>query len=114
MLTATDWPLSGTPGFAFTRPASDPVLDLFRDREASNREPLLKDNAPDRDYPGRGYSLESMQQRINAVRQEIAQVRSSPYSPEVKARLLEAARNELSLLQAGQYSFARAGLSVRV
>lgn len=114
MHTATDWPLAGMPGFVSTRPASAPVRHLFRNHEADDRESLFGQNDTERDSPGRGYSLESMQQRIDAVRQEIAQVRSSPYSPEVKARLLEAARNELSLLQAGQYSFARAGLSVRV
>lgn len=54
-------------------------------------------------------SLEQIQARINVVRAEIVSIWDSPLPDEEKYRLIGARENEIALLQAGQFAFARAG-----
>lgn len=60
------------------------------------------------------FTLEHIEQRINVVREEIAQVWNSALPEEEKWRQISAKENEISLLQAGQFSFAKAGFSLSV
>ncbi len=54
-------------------------------------------------------SLEHMDQRIAQVRAEIAAVWNSALPDEEKYRQISSKELEISLLQAGQYQFAKAG-----
>ena len=60
------------------------------------------------------FSLKQMEQRINVVRSEIAQVWNSALPDDEKYRQISAKENEISLLQAGQFTFARAGFTLSV
>ena len=57
------------------------------------------------------YSLKSMERRIAVVRAEIAEVWGSALPDEEKYRLISAKENEIALLQAGQFEFARHGFT---
>lgn len=57
------------------------------------------------------FSLEQMEKRINVVRSEIVQVWNSALPEEEKYRQISAKENEIALLQAGQFTFAKAGFS---
>ena len=57
------------------------------------------------------FTLESLQQRINTVREEIARVWNSALPDEEKILQISAKENEISLLQAGQFTFAKAGFT---
>ncbi|MCJ2165950.1 MULTISPECIES: hypothetical protein [unclassified Pseudodesulfovibrio] len=60
------------------------------------------------------FSLKQMEQRINVVRTEIAQVWNSALPDDEKYRQISAKENEICLLQAGQFTFARAGFTLSV
>ncbi|BCS89652.1 hypothetical protein [Pseudodesulfovibrio sediminis] len=60
------------------------------------------------------FSLEQIEQRINVVRGEIAEVWNSALPDEEKYRQIATKENEIALLQAGQFTFAKAGLSKTV
>ena len=60
------------------------------------------------------FSLEMIEQRINVVRGEIAQVWNSALPDEEKYRQITAKENEIALLQAGQFAFAKAGFPLTV
>jgi len=60
------------------------------------------------------FSLERIEQRINVVRGEIAQVWNSALPDDEKYRQISAKENEVALLQAGQFTFAKAGFSKSV
>jgi hypothetical protein len=60
------------------------------------------------------FSLEQIEKRINVVRTEIAQVWNSALPEDEKYRQISAKENEISLLQAGQFTFARAGFTLSV
>ena len=60
------------------------------------------------------FTLKSLENRINVVREEIAQVWSSALPDDEKYRQISAKENEIALLQAGQYTFAKAGFSMSV
>lgn len=60
------------------------------------------------------FTLESLQQRINTVREEIARVWNSALPDEEKMLQISAKENEISLLQAGQFTFAKAGFAATV
>lgn len=60
------------------------------------------------------FTLKSMEQRINVVRGEIVQVWNSALPDDEKYRQISAKENEISLLQAGQYTFAKAGFTMSV
>lgn len=60
------------------------------------------------------FSLEHIEQRINTVRGEIDQVWNSALPDDVKYREISTKENEISLLQAGQFAFAKAGFSKMV
>jgi len=60
------------------------------------------------------FSLEQIEQRINTVRSEIAQIWNSGLPDDVKFRDISALENEISLLQAGQFTFAKAGFTMKV
>ena len=57
------------------------------------------------------FTLKSLENRINVVREEIAQVWNSALPENEKYRQISAKENEIALLQAGQYTFAKAGFS---
>ena len=57
------------------------------------------------------FTLKSIDSRINVVRSEIAQVWNSALPEDEKYRQVSSKENEISLLQAGQFTFARAGIS---
>lgn len=57
------------------------------------------------------FTLESLEKRINVVRGEIAQVWDSPLPDDEKYRQISAKENEIALLQAGQFTFAKAGFT---
>ncbi|MBU1247976.1 MAG: hypothetical protein KKB70_04700 [Proteobacteria bacterium] len=54
-------------------------------------------------------SLEAIESRINTVRSEISSIWNSALPDEEKYRQIYSKENEISLLQAGQFAFARAG-----
>ena len=60
------------------------------------------------------FTLERLEQRINTVRGEIAQVWNSALPDDVKYREISAKENEIALLQAGQFTFAKVGFSKMV
>ena len=60
------------------------------------------------------FTLELIDRRINVVRAEIAQVWNSALPDDEKYRQISAKKNEISLLQAGQFTFAKAGFSLSV
>ncbi|MBG0789394.1 MAG: hypothetical protein H0S80_02735 [Desulfovibrionaceae bacterium] len=60
------------------------------------------------------FTLASLQQRINTVREEIARVWNSALPDEEKMLQISARENEISLLQAGQFAFAKAGFALKV
>lgn len=60
------------------------------------------------------FTLESLEKRINVVRAEIAQVWNSALPDDEKYRQVSAKENEISLLQAGQFTFAKAGFAKTV
>lgn len=60
------------------------------------------------------FSLEQIESRINTVRAEIARVWNSALPDDEKYREISAKENEIALLQAGQFTFAKAGFSKTV
>lgn len=60
------------------------------------------------------FTLESLEQRISVVREEIARVWNSALPEEEKQLQISAKENEIALLQAGQFTFAKAGFSKSV
>ena len=59
------------------------------------------------------FTLERIEGRINTVRMEIAEVWNSALPEDEKVRQISAKENEIALLQAGQFTFAKAGFSRR-
>ncbi len=57
------------------------------------------------------FSLEQIERRISVVRAEIAHVWNSALPDDEKYRQISAKDNEIALLQAGQFAFAKAGFS---
>lgn len=57
------------------------------------------------------FTLERLEQRISVVRGEIAEVWGSALPDDEKYRQISAKENEIALLQAGQFTFAKAGFS---
>ncbi|CCH50023.1 hypothetical protein [Pseudodesulfovibrio piezophilus] len=57
------------------------------------------------------FSLERLEQRVQVVKSEISKVWNSALPDEEKYRQIAAKENEIALLQAGQYTFAKAGLA---
>ncbi len=57
------------------------------------------------------FSLEQIEKRIGTVRAEIAQVWNSALPKDEKYRQINAKENEIALLQAGQFTFAKAGMT---
>jgi len=60
------------------------------------------------------FTLESLERRIGVVREEIARVWNSALPDDEKNRQISARENEISLLQAGQFAFAKAGFTKTV
>ncbi|MDD3311714.1 hypothetical protein [Pseudodesulfovibrio sp.] len=60
------------------------------------------------------FSLDGLERRINVVRTEICQVWNSALPDEEKYRQVSAKENEIALLQAGQFAFAKAGFPLSV
>jgi len=60
------------------------------------------------------FSLESLERRINVVRAEIAEVWNSALPDDEKYRQISTKENEIALLQAGQFTFAKAGFAKTV
>jgi hypothetical protein len=58
------------------------------------------------------FTLKGLESRINVVRAEIAQIWSSALPDGEKYRQISARDNEIALLQAGQFAFAKAGFSL--
>ena len=54
-------------------------------------------------------SLEKIDQRISAIRAEIESIWNSPLPDDQKMMQISSRKNEISLLQAGQFEFARNG-----
>ena len=57
------------------------------------------------------FTLESIERRIGVVEAEIVQVWNSPLPDEEKYKQISAKKNEIALLQAGQFTFAKAGFA---
>ncbi|MBC15831.1 MAG: hypothetical protein CL942_02135 [Desulfovibrio sp.] len=60
------------------------------------------------------FSLEQIERRIGVVRSEIAQVWNSALPDDEKYRQISSKENEIALLQAGQFTFAKAGFAKTV
>lgn len=60
------------------------------------------------------FTLRSLESRIQTVRTEIAEVWNSALPEDEKVRQISAKENEIALLQAGQFTFAKAGFSMSV
>lgn len=60
------------------------------------------------------FTLDSLERRINVVRAEILQVWNSALPEDEKYRQISAKENEIALLQAGQFTFAKAGFAKTV
>jgi len=60
------------------------------------------------------FTLEQIEKRINVVRSEIAEVWNSALPDDEKYKQISAKENEIALLQAGQFTFAKAGFSKSV
>jgi len=75
---------------------SEEAVKRFKD---SQLKPLVK----------RAMSLEVLDARIEAVRSEIQAVWNSALPYEEKVRQVATKKTEISLLQAGQFEFAKAG-----
>ncbi|HKI82529.1 MAG TPA: hypothetical protein VKA04_12845 [Pseudodesulfovibrio sp.] len=60
------------------------------------------------------FTLDRLEQRINTVRAEIAQIWGSALPDNEKHMQISARENEISLLQAGQFTFAKAGFPLSV
>lgn len=60
------------------------------------------------------FTLERMERRIQVVRTEIAEVWNSALPDDEKYRQISAKENEIALLQAGQFTFAKAGFTTTV
>lgn len=60
------------------------------------------------------FTLERLESRIRTVRSEIAEVWNSALPEDEKVRQISAKENEIALLQAGQFTFAKAGFSMSV
>lgn len=60
------------------------------------------------------FSLDRLEQRINVVRAEIAHIWNSALPDEEKYLQISARENEIALLQAGQFTFAKAGFPLSV
>jgi uncharacterized small protein (DUF1192 family) len=73
--------------------------DAVRAFHESKLEPLVD----------KALSLEQIERRIAVVRAEIAEVWNSALPDKEKNRLISSKELEISLLQAGQFTFARAG-----
>lgn len=58
------------------------------------------------------FSLRQIESRISTVRAEIAQVWNSALPDDEKFRIISSRENEIALLQAGQFAFAKAGFSM--
>ena len=59
------------------------------------------------------FTLERLESRINTVQMEIAEVWNSALPEDEKVRQISAKENEIALLRAGQFTFAKAGFSRR-
>lgn len=68
--------------------------------------------AGQKDLVRQAMSLPKIQARIEAVRAEIVTVWDSALPDKEKYRLISAKENEIALLQAGQFEFAKAGFSM--
>ena len=60
------------------------------------------------------FTLASIERRISVVRGEIVEVWNSALPEDEKYRQISAKENEIALLQAGQFTFAKAGFSMTV
>ncbi|MGE4423793.1 MAG: hypothetical protein AB7D39_15970 [Pseudodesulfovibrio sp.] len=60
------------------------------------------------------FTLDRLEQRINVVRAEIAQIWGSALPKHEKHMQISARENEIALLQAGQFTFAKAGFPLSV
>ncbi|AMK10613.1 MAG: hypothetical protein AB7E51_15865 [Pseudodesulfovibrio sp.] len=60
------------------------------------------------------FTLDRLEQRINTVRAEIAHIWNSALPDEEKYLQISARQNEIALLQAGQFTFAKAGFPLSV
>lgn len=60
------------------------------------------------------FTLDRLEARINTVRAEIAQIWNSALPDDEKYMQISARENEISLLQAGQFTFAKAGFTKSV
>jgi hypothetical protein len=60
------------------------------------------------------FTLDRLEQRINVVRAEIARIWGSALPDDEKYMQISARENEIALLQAGQFTFARAGFPLSV
>lgn len=58
------------------------------------------------------FSLRQIESRISTVRAEIVQVWNSALPDDEKFRIISSRENEIALLQAGQFAFAKAGFSM--
>ncbi|MFH1912939.1 MAG: hypothetical protein ABIK45_01515 [Pseudomonadota bacterium] len=57
------------------------------------------------------FSLRQIESRIQTVRAEILEVWNSALPDDEKFRIISSRENEIALLQAGQFTFAKAGFS---
>ncbi|EGB14905.1 hypothetical protein DND132_1699 [Pseudodesulfovibrio mercurii] len=60
------------------------------------------------------FSLDRLEARISVVRAEIAHIWGSALPDDEKELQISARENEIALLQAGQFAFARAGFPLSV
>ncbi|WP_147821019.1 hypothetical protein [Salidesulfovibrio onnuriiensis] len=79
------------------------VVDLSEEAVA-----LFEESAREAMYDS-AMSLEEFDKRIAVIRGEIAAVWNGPLPDDEKYRQISSKENEIALLQAGQFTFARAG-----
>lgn len=74
----------------------------------SQKAQELWNELPEKPVWDGSYSLDQLERRKEAVRQEISTIWNSTLPRDEKHRQIGARKNEIALLQAGQFTFARA------
>lgn len=100
------WPEAEGQDQALTWPGD--VVDISEEAIRAFREAAIE--------PVRSgaYVLRGMGQRISTVRAEISRIWNSALPDDEKNMQISARENEIALLQAGQFSYARAGFPLFV
>ncbi|WP_272699256.1 hypothetical protein [Desulfovibrio sp. Fe33] len=98
--------LPGTPGQDLAWPGD--IVEISEEAIRAFREAAVEP------VKSGTYVLRGMEQRISTVRAEISRIWNSALPDDEKNMQISARENEIALLQAGQFSYARAGFPLFV